>query len=118
MTRHSTLLTIRVIVESDDIALDEIKTHFLLDENVETAIRDAVRSSMCSGSSLIVECVSTSFTCLDESPGCGRCENCKRWTRDAEGMPETIQIDICRGAVVDGKLLCDECLPTEHPYAF
>ncbi len=118
MARHSTLLTIRVIVERDDVTYDEIKTPFSLEKNVEAAIRDALSSSMCAASNLSVECVSTSFTYLDETPGCGRCESCKRWTCDAEGMPETSQIGICRGAKVDGKLLCDECLPTEHPYAF
>ncbi len=31
---------------------------------------------------------------------------------------ETDIVGICPGALVDGKLLCDDCLPPDHPIAF
>lgn len=60
---------------------------------------------------------STSSFVLDSSESnCGRCANCGGWVTDREkdnAIPE-----LCNGATVDGKLLCDECLPSNHRWAF
>jgi hypothetical protein len=47
---------------------------------------------------------------------CGRCACCGAWVTDYE-KPEPIA-GLCIGATVDGELLCDECLPQDHPLAF
>ncbi|MDO3412469.1 hypothetical protein QWJ34_22080 [Saccharibacillus sp. CPCC 101409] len=50
------------------------------------------------------------------SMNCGRCDNCGQWTTDRE-RPDAV-MELCCGATVDGRLLCDECLPKDHPWAF
>lgn len=47
---------------------------------------------------------------------CGKCAKCHGWTTDRE-KPDWID-GLCNGATVDGKLLCDECLPKGHRWAF
>lgn len=60
---------------------------------------------------------STSTYILDPSKSnCGKCTNCGAWVTDMEKsnpIPELVN-----GATVDGNLLCDECLPSEHRWAF
>ncbi len=46
----------------------------------------------------------------------GRCAICSRWTSDCE-KPDVIE-ELQRGAVSGDRLLCDEHLPSDHPYAF
>jgi hypothetical protein len=50
-----------------------------------------------------------------EKDNIGKCANCGRWTtnREADNSPS----DICNGAIVDGILLCDQCLPKDHIWA-
>lgn len=47
---------------------------------------------------------------------CGKCACCGGWTTDME-KADPVQ-GLSHGAVVDGKLYCDECLPPDHPWAF
>lgn len=47
---------------------------------------------------------------------CGQCYKCHRWTTDRERS--NYVEGLCNGATVDGVLLCDECLPKGHPWAF
>jgi len=59
----------------------------------------------------------TSSLVLDsKSLNCGKCSNCGQWTTDRE-KPNSV-VGVCNGATVDGKLLCDECLPPNHRWAF
>jgi hypothetical protein len=46
----------------------------------------------------------------------GKCVNCGQWTTNREA--DNSIGSICNGAVVDGKLLCDDCLPKGHRWAF
>ncbi|MEZ4660601.1 MAG: hypothetical protein R2911_23845 [Caldilineaceae bacterium] len=60
---------------------------------------------------------STQTRTLNESTmNCGRCASCGRWVSDREKDNVIEQLNI--GAVVDGNLLCDECLPRNHRWAF
>lgn len=91
-------------IDSDNDILDNISNE--LSENIRLNEED-----------LLLEWESTSSLVLDPSSfNCGRCSNCGRWTTDRE-KDEYIP-SLCNGATVDGKLLCDECLPSDHPYAF
>jgi hypothetical protein len=47
---------------------------------------------------------------------CGKCENCGCWTTDREKDDPIFGLD--DGATHNGKLLCDECLPPDHRWAF
>ncbi len=59
----------------------------------------------------------TSSLILDpKNFNCGKCSNCGQWTTDRE-KPEALE-GICNGATVDDKLLCDECLPSDHRWSF
>lgn len=59
----------------------------------------------------------TSALILDPNkPNCGKCSKCGQWVTDRE-KPDAIA-ELCNGATVDGKLLCDECLPYDHRWAF
>jgi hypothetical protein len=51
-----------------------------------------------------------------EIMNCGKCSSCGVWTTDRE-KDEPIE-GLTNGATVDGKLLCDECLPEDHKWAF
>ena len=117
MAQFASLISIRVIVEHDE-TLEENREIFLIDEGVEAIIRDALKSPSCAPSNISVRWESTEIISLDECSGCGRCAKCNRWTQDAEGTPKTDTVGICPGAFVDGKLLCDDCLPPDHPIAF
>ena len=60
---------------------------------------------------------STSTLYLDPlTMNCGQCARCHGWTTDRE-KPDPIR-GLSNGATVDGELLCDECLPDHHPWAF
>jgi len=59
----------------------------------------------------------TEVAVLDPSTmNCGRCKGCGCWASDRD-KPEFLG-GLNVGAVVDGDLLCDECLPLDHPRAF
>jgi len=59
----------------------------------------------------------SSFIVLDsEKMNCGKCSNCGGWTTDKE--KENPIEGLCNGATNDGALLCDECLPQRHRWAF
>ena len=51
-----------------------------------------------------------------EIMNCGKCSSCGAWTTDRE-KDEQIE-GLTNGATLDGKLLCDECLPEDHKWAF
>jgi hypothetical protein len=47
---------------------------------------------------------------------CGKCASCGCWASDREKDGVISQLQIA--ATVDGRLLCDECLPKDHRWAF
>ena len=51
-----------------------------------------------------------------EKDNIGKCANCGSWTTDCE-KPNPIK-NIDYGAKSKGVLLCDLCLPKDHPLAF
>lgn len=50
-----------------------------------------------------------------EEDNIGICDNCGSWTANREAG--LAPLGICNGAIVDGKLLCDQCLPKGHRWA-
>ena len=51
-----------------------------------------------------------------DSVNAGQCARCNRWTTDVESAAPVAGLQ--RGARLDEDLLCDECLPPDHPAAF
>lgn len=93
-------------INSVDGALDKIMTKAGNDEKV-----------LIDGKTFDLKWIETSSHALDiDNENCGRCANCGGWTTDRE-KPNYIP-ELCNGAIVDGKLLCDECLPPDHKWAF
>lgn len=59
----------------------------------------------------------SSFRILNpEIMNCGKCANCGCWTTDRERRDALIGLN--NGAIYNDKLLCDECLPSDHKWAF
>lgn len=58
----------------------------------------------------------TSMILESDELNCGKCINCGQWTTDRDS-PDAIK-GLCNGARIDGKLFCDECLPSDHRWAF
>ena len=59
----------------------------------------------------------TSTLILDPNKiNCGKCANCRSWVTDREKINPVLEL--CNGATFEGKLLCDECLPEHHRWAF
>lgn len=92
--------------------------------NSDDGLRDKIVNKLCDsrkvqidGRETILHWNSTSSLVLEpENLNCGKCSKCGQWTTDRE-KTDTVA-GICNGATVDGKLLCDECLPSDHKWAF
>jgi hypothetical protein len=59
---------------------------------------------------------SLSGVCDTDVDNIGKCASCGVWTTDCDG-PDPVN-GVSYGARVNGVLLCDICLPKDHPRAF
>lgn len=111
--KKTVLITVSYLVE-----LLELESN--LDDRVLDIITNRLsesRSLEIEGRETLLQWNSSSSLVLDsEALNCDKCSNCGQWTTDRE-KPDAID-GICNGATVDGKLLCDECLPADHKWAF
>jgi len=111
--KETVLIKVSYLVElteeemiSEDSVLDKITSKIGEDEKLSVNEK-----------SIELKWNSTSSFVLDESnSNCGRCVNCGGWVTDRE--KDNAILELCNGARVDGRLLCDECLPSEHRWAF
>ena len=77
--------------------------------------KDCARDVQIEGQSF--ELVGVEFDSYDtETDNIGKCANCGDWTSDRERKDSVY--DASPGAVVNGKLKCDICLPLWHPWRF
>lgn len=111
--KETVLIKVTYLVEltedeviSNDCILDEITHKIGNDEKL--IAKDKTINLKWNGTS--------SFVLDPNNKNCGRCVNCGAWVTDRE-KPDAIP-ELCNGATVNGKLLCDECLPSEHRWAF
>ncbi|GMA98257.1 hypothetical protein [Pelosinus sp. IPA-1] len=93
-------------INSDDDILDKITSKLSEPRILEIEGRERILQ-WNSTSSLVLE---------SKSLNSDKCSKCGQWTTDREKI-NAIK-GICNGATVDGKLLCDECLPSDHKWAF
>jgi len=106
------LISISVLAEVPSDIVDDTEFNELdkLENRFEEAL-DKVESDFK------VRWESTQTLVLDPSTmNCGKCESCGGWVSDREKDGVISQLNI--GACVDGRLLCDECLPKDHHLAF
>jgi hypothetical protein len=88
------------------------------EEEIKKAVLAAVAVLFRDRPHVKVEWASSFIEPLNGKPACGRCAVCNRWVYDEENRTAGTPTGICRGAVVAGRLLCDEHLPADHPLAF
>jgi hypothetical protein len=88
------------------------------DERLIEKISDELSEDMSTKyTSSILEWHGSRIIELDPSSmNCGRCVRCGAWITDAERDDAIPVFSI--GATVNGKLLCDDHLPRNHPLAF
>lgn len=91
------------------------KENGLLDELVKEVSNDKELNII--GENVFMQWQGTSvIPLLSELTNCGTCSSCGAWATDRE-KDEPIE-GLANGATIDGKLLCDECLPADHKWAF
>ncbi len=108
--KKSVLINVSYIVEVEGENNEALNK--LLDK-----ITHSISENVTINSDVQLKWEGTSSVELDEkNVNCGRCSNCGGWVTDRE-KPNYIE-GLCDGATHDGKLLCDECLPSDHRWAF
>jgi hypothetical protein len=117
LANRSTLLTVSLVVEEDAIA-EQMPFELATDEEICKAILAAVAALLSYRPDVRVEWSSTTSMPLDDSDGYGRCAVCNCWAFDAERNDDVRRYGVSHGAVVDGRLRCDEHLPPGHPLCF
>ena len=108
MIKKTVIIKVAYLIElqDEDGVLNRIMTRVGNDEKIPI-----------DGQSFDLKWIATSSHTLDDAnENCGKCSNCGAWTTDRE-KPNYIP-ELNDGATVEGKLLCDECLPSDHRWAF
>jgi hypothetical protein len=118
MATQSWLLRVSVIVEQDEELAARVGPGWRTDDELQEVVTTALARFLARRPDIRVEWESMTSTPLDDKPGVGRCAVCNRWVVDVENCNEFSPSLLYRGAVVDGRLLCDEHLPEDHPIAF
>ena len=111
--KKTVLIKVSYLVDIEDE--DFIKDEHL--DRITDQVSEDINLQLNDSETMSLKWEGTSSIILDsEIMNCGKCANCNRWATDIE--KENPMKELCYGATVDGKLLCDECLPPEHPCAF
>ena len=120
MATETTLLTISLLVEEDADTAGRVPFPLRSEEEVRKAVLLAVGLLMADGgrADVRVEWLSLTSMPLDGADGYGRCAVCRRWVYDAERADGERRGGVSPGAVVGGRLRCDEHLPPGHRICF
>ncbi|MBA2937420.1 hypothetical protein HZF08_03820 [Paenibacillus sp. CGMCC 1.16610] len=87
-----------------------------LSQKIQNKLREN-RSLESDDSNVFLKWNQSSFRVLNPRiMNCGRCVNCGCWTTNSEKIDAIFGLD--NGAFHNNKLLCDECLPPDHRWAF
>jgi hypothetical protein len=117
MATQSWLLTVSVLVEQDEETLLH-EGGGRTDDEIRKAVAEAIAALYAGRCDTTVEWQSMTSVPLDGKPATGRCAVCNCWMYDVENCTDFTPTRISRGAVVDGRYLCDVHLPPDHPLAF
>ncbi len=113
MKKHKTvLINLSVLAEVPEEILEQ--TEFNEFDKLENTLSDSI-SDLKSPFKLSWESTQ-SFVLDPHDMNCGKCEKCHCWVSDKERPNVISGLNI--GAKHKGKLLCDECLPKDHKWAF
>lgn len=105
-------LTALMEVEASEITADNGEIHKKTSE-----LEDSINFILDADNHPHVGWTSTSSIVLDEETmNCGKCAECGCWTTDNE-KPNSV-LGVSYGATYKNRLLCDECLPDGHEWAF
>lgn len=118
MATRSWLLTVSVLVEQNEEWAAKLGKGWRTDDELQEVVTTALAQFLAKRPDIAVEWQSMSSEPLDGKPAVGRCAVCYQWVYDVENCTEYTPTRISRGAVVDGRLLCDVHLPKDHPVAF
>jgi hypothetical protein len=119
MAKRAWLVSVSVILEMDEEDAGRFGAIWQAEDALTRAVLSALSSQVPDQPGTTVELQSLSSTPLVEKPPIGRCTVCKRWVHDVENpTSEHILWGLGRGAVLEGRLLCDDHLPKDHPVAF
>ena len=118
MANESTLLTVSLVVEEDVNVAGRVPFPLRTEEEMRKAILAAVAAILSDRPDVRVEWSSLSTRPLDGEEGYGRCAVCNRWVYDAELDDGDWRGGVSRGALVGGRLRCDEHLPPGHSLCF
>ncbi len=112
MKTKTILISINVLTEVPSDVVDDPNCNDL--DKLESCLTEAVENVE---TTFKVSWTSTQRLVLNpETMNCGKCDSCGCWVSDREKDVVIRQLDVA--ARVDGKLLCDECLPKSHHLAF
>lgn len=113
--KKTVLIKVAYLVELTEEEIDNDDIDSVLDKIISKISKD--RTILANDKNFDLEWNSTSPIVLDSNDmNCGRCAKCGGWVTDRER--DNPILELCNGATVDDKLLCDECLPSEHRWAF
>lgn len=86
-------------------------------DEILLAISNIIGKDISVSNNLILEWEGISTILLEpRNTNCGRCNNCNKWVTNREQEEHIDELN--NGAIVNGQLLCDECLPEDHRWAF
>ncbi len=109
--KKSVLISVSFLVEISEQELENDNGELF---KLENQLSEAHKNL---DSALSVDWESTQTLVLNpESMNCGICKSCGRWVTDRDS-PKPLK-QLCNGAIVKGKFLCDECLPLNHHWSF
>jgi hypothetical protein len=113
--KKTVIINVSYLVELSDDELDLNNDNSTLDKIISEIGED--KNLLVNDRNIEFKWTRTSSLLLEpKEMNCGRCVSCGQWTTDKE-KPNDIK-EICNGATVDGRLLCDDCLPPNHRWAF
>jgi hypothetical protein len=111
--KHTVLISLHVLVEVESDDADAVlEAAYPIADQLEAAVEAVLGAQPAE-----LGVASAEFWEITQ-PGAnsGRCAVCGTWVTDMD-QPEPIH-GLCIGARIDGRLLCDEHLPADHPGAF
>ncbi len=107
MNKKTYLVNIAYLIDLTEEEYQEIGDKLICSVENEIILNDNHKLKWESSSSIMLNPLTMN---------CGRCSNCHGWVTDRE-KPNSID-ELNNGATVEGRLLCDECLPEDHRWAF
>ena len=114
MSKKTVLLKVGILIEADEADVEALSGDV---DRASKAIVGAIDAALGVEDGSHLGWCSTRYVPLDrEHMNCGQCAVCGGWVTDREKADPIWGLGY--GAVVDGRLLCDEHLPPDHRWAF